>query len=452
MQIGNSFPLFFENDEYNKYLGLYQKWICGDKNQKIEKIFSFSAFQIYDKKYGCISADYQKYAEYLYLTATSIIDNYTDYYIRIYMDESVINPLNPDALIWKDKLNKILLLPRIQIICVKFPRYYDEEINFHKELLAVMFRYLILYDANTSIILFRDVDNIYTEQHKYFTNKWLELGTDLCFYMNDKYRRRQICDLSPDGLILEEKSYPIILSGTWNIKKQMGTAFEISTWQKMFAFIEDYTDFTYNPAYKDYKDYGKRFIYGFDELTLTRVLLPIFIESGLTFYTIPVKIYNSDFLINMFENPLLTKFIKNLSDEKTIQKIKYTVVHNYWDLSSPNSGQAQYILCILSNIYFGIITGQSKYYKNEKFISDIKVKIMPNTMLMAIGLFTFKNYIKYNWYPIDGKSSCGSDVVKRFLATNKKITFEEWTMGAVFDSLPTVIQSINDINLKKYNI
>lgn len=426
-----NFPIQFYEDEYDKHLGLYQKWICGDKNQQIEKLFSMSAFQTYDPNKetdgGFVTSNYQKYAEYLYISATSILANSTEYYVRIYIDESIFHPNNLDREIWICRINKLIILDRIQIICVKFPRYYLNNANCHKELLPVMFRYLAMFDKNTSIILFRDIDNIYTDQHEYFVQEWLQRGDEVCFYMNENYKRQEVIALTPTNLILEDVYYTTILSGLWNIKKPFGSILPMSLWQKIFAYIESYTNSTHKKEYADYKHFEQRFTYGFDELALTRVLVPYLIYCDLKFYAIPIKIYDVEFLNNMFDNPLLTKFLRNVSDTETIQCVKKLIVNNYWDLYSPTAGLAQYMLCILTNIYFGIIQKKSKFYTNERFINDIKNKIIPNVLLMSVGVFTFKNYKRYNWYPLPHKPLCGSKIVSDFLETNNKITIAQWT-------------------------
>lgn len=429
MNILTQFPLLFYETEFDKTLGLYQKWIHGDPNQKINKLYSMSAFQTYFHNAGFIIADYQKYAEYMHITINSIFENYQEWVVRLYIDESILHPDNSDNPIWKDKLSQLMnsqYAARMQIIAVKFPRYYTRA-NCHKELLAVMFRYLALFDKNTSIILFRDIDNIYTEQHEYFTNYWISQGSELCFFMNDKYKRQEIAGLSPTEILLKDEFSITILSGIWNIRKPHGYSFTSTLWQKIFAYIEDSTNVTYKEEYLGYRHYGQRFTYGFDELALTKVAVPIFISMGMNFYAVPVRIYDVDFFKNMFDNTLLTKFIRNLADAKTLQFIKKTVIDDYWAMYNPQAGLSQYILCILTNIYVGIIQKKSRFYLNETFINNMKNKIIPNTLLMAIATFTFKNYKKYNWYPLPGKSKCGSLIVNRFLETNRQITIEEWT-------------------------
>jgi hypothetical protein len=423
------YPVAFTDREYNSRLGIYQKWMHGDKNKKIKKLYSMSAFQAYTETTGyAVQPVYHKYAEYLELSVDAIINNSSDWYVRIYMDESLLHPNNPDKNKWIEKLNLLQLQDRVQIICVKFPRYYSN--GTHQGLLSVMFRYLTLFDPNVSISLFRDIDNIWTQQHQYFIDAWITKGTDICLYMNENYKRQQAIGLTHDDVILEDKFYSTLLSGLWNIKNPTNGAYPISIWQKIFAYIESYTGFVTDPKYIGYKYYGSRFAYGFDELALTRVVLPIFIQMGMTFYTIPIKIYDVDYLLNLFNNPVLSKFLKKISDADTLETVKTIIINNYWSMDTENAGLSQYMLCIITNIYFGIITNKSKFYSNNTFNNSLKNQIIPNPLLMAIGLFTFKNYQRYNWYPINGKSTCGADIVNNFLTTNKKITLEEWTANS----------------------
>jgi len=420
------FPVSFYRNEYDRTLGLYQKWLHGDKTQQIEKLYSMSAFQSYDiVTESFIKMDnYHKYAEYLYESVSSIIKSDIDeqYHVRIYIDESILNPLNQDKDLWVSKLDLICALPRIQIICIKFPLYYVN--GYHKELLPVMFRYLTLFDENVSVALFRDIDNVYTPQHQYFIDNWLDRGDDICLYMNEFYKRQEVVGLSDTGVIHAEKYYNTILSGLWNIKKPMGTVFSKTLWQKMFAYIEEYTKPTSNIKYINNPRYGTKFAYGFDELTLTRVLMPIFIEIGLTIYAIPTRIWDTDFFTNLLENSVLRKFIPRLSNKDTIKCIKYILIEKYWDMTSENAGLAQYVLCILVNIYFKIIIKQSKYFTDITLINNIKNKILPNTVLMGIGLFTFKNYKKYS-------VANANKVVDKFMLTGEKITLNEWTSNSI---------------------
>lgn len=421
------YPQVFTEDEYNSKLGLYQKWIHG-KDKRVEKLYSMSAFQFCTSDNGFITYhEYQKYAEYLIISVQEIINNSTDWYVRIYIDESILNPNNPDSIVWKQKLTLLTLQSRVQIICVKFPRYYLD--GSHQGLLAVMFRYLTMFDPNVTISLFRDVDNIWTEQHQYFIDEWISRGDDVCLYLNDNYKRQEAESLTESDVVLSDKYYVTLLSGLWNVKNPPG-AFPVSIWQKIFAYIESYTGFVFNKEYKDFKFYKTRFIYGFDELALSRIVLPIFIDMDLSIYTIPIKIYDLEYFNTLFDEPILRKFLKKVSSKNTLKIIKKIMINNYWHMFTENAGLSQYILCILTNIYFGIIQNKSKHYNNGTFINYLKNKITPNPLLMSVGIFTFKNYKNYNWYPTKDKVGSGSETVNKFLLTNEIITLAEWTANS----------------------
>lgn len=424
-----AYPVVYEDTDFDSRLGLYQKWVHGNNSQRIEKLYSMSAFQAYTETTGyIIQPEYQKYAEYLVLSVNAILTNSSDWYVRLYIDESILNPDNADSSVWIQKLNVLQQLDRVQIICVRFPRYFDG--GSHQGLLPVMFRYLTLFDANVGISLFRDIDNLWTEQHQYFIDQWIDQDTDICLYLNEDYKRQQAIGLTQNDVILEDKYYTTLLSGLWNIRNPTGGAYPVSIWQKIFGYIESYTAFAFDPIYADCKYYGTRFSYGFDELALTRAVLPVFIDMGLTFYTIPVKIYNLEYFNNLFENPALAKFLRRVADKQTLNTVQTIMINNYWSMFTENAGLSQYMLCIITNIYFGIMMGKSKYYNSEVLVNNIKTQIIPNPLLMAIGIFTFKNFKRYNWFPIAGKVGCGVDIVNNFLQNNTKISLEDWTANS----------------------
>jgi len=447
-----SFPIEFIESEYDKQLGVYQKWIKGNKLQKIQKMYCMVAFQPYYENVGFAVANYQKYAEYLYLTISNITTTLQDWYVRIYIDQSIIHKDNPDKNIWIDKFNSIMGMPNVQIIAVKFPRYYLKN-HCHKELLPVMFRYLALFDKTTSIMLFRDIDNIYTEQHHMLVDDWICSNNDVCFFMNESYKRQEIAGLTQKNVILSDTYYTTILSGLWNFRKDFDTILPVSLWQKIYYYIESYTNITYKIEYKNYINYKNRFSYGFDELALTRIIVPYFINTNLNIHSIPIRIYDPEYFANMFDNNLVKKFLRNISDDATIQFVKTFIINKYWDLYSQTAGLAQYMLCIITNIYFGIIQRKSKYYRSDTFISDIKKKILPNILLMSIANFTFKNFKRYNWFPIPGKDTSGSATVAKFLESNKKISIVEWTAGTYISvDLPPINPYPDEPDVPIYNI
>jgi hypothetical protein len=448
----NLFPIKFSKSEYNKQLGVYQKWISGNPNQKIERIYSMSAFQYYDRSRGFIIADYQKYAEYLLISVESIIQNAPDWYIRVYIDNSIMHQHNKDRKPWVKTFDKLLGYSQVQIVAVKFPRYYMEN-DCHQELLPVMFRYLTLFDPNVSIILFRDIDNVYTHQHQYFIDRWLERGDEMCFFMNDKYRRQQIGGLADNGdVILEDVAYTTIFGGVWSIRKPMGSIFSTSIWQKLFAYIEEYAQCTTITEYRHHKNYKIKFIYGFDELSLSRVAVPIFLAMGFKSYVIPTRIYDVDFINNMFLNEKVQDLLLTISSSETLGIVYNTIIKNYWDLDGPNSGLAQYMVCILTNIYYGIIAGKSRAHSHSCIRNLIKNEIMPSVLLMGIAVFTFRNHQKYSWYnsiddtDIDNPTRdhlCGNDVVERYLFTNQRLTLADWSANTYISDITSEVGNIS---------
>src|SRR5690606_17746861 len=144
--------------------------------------------------------------------------------------------------------------------------------------------------------LFRDIDNIWTQQHDKITRDWIDSGTDVCIFVNNAYTRQQACNMTQQNIILENKHYNCLLSGFWSVKKEFDFAFSSTIWHKIFAYIESYTEFVYDPKYRDCLYYKNRFIYGFDELALSRIVLPIFMDLNLSFFVVPVKIYDVEYM------------------------------------------------------------------------------------------------------------------------------------------------------------
>jgi hypothetical protein len=413
---------FLEN-EFDSRTGVYQKWIQGDPCQKIEKMFSMSVFHTYNRKDKYAkSFQYNKYAEYMKVSVLSIIENTTDWYVRIYYDESLFSDLNTERLVWKDKF-QYFDNPRIQLICIKFKRYYISPQHPHPGLLPVIFRYLPMFDPNTSIVLYRDVDNIWLDQHIYFTDKWIQSNKDICLFLNPNYKRREMCAFNKDEIITRGGPYVNLMSGIWNTRKKMGSIYPISIWYKLFAYIEQTTDFVFDETYKDSKYYKTRFLYGFEEIAISRIILPIFIDMGFEFYILPVKIYDTMYVKKLFSPPL-HNLLKDITDVD-INFIENTINNKYWDMFNNTCGLSQYILCIITNIYFELITKPNKYDKDV--IDYIKNVAYPNPFLISVGLFTFSNYKKYNWYSIKGiKTTGGVDLVRKFIDRGEKLTLDDF--------------------------
>lgn len=430
----------FSDNDYHPELGCYLRWLHGNPNKRINKMYSMSAFHFYASDVGYVQhTEYYKYAQYMELSIMGIIFNEPEYYVRLYVDASIFSKLNTENHIWRKKINLFKRYPRIQIIAVKMPRYYLDDSQSHQGLLPVMFRYLPLFDPNVSIIIFKDIDNIWTQQNLYFTNLWLDSGKDVQLFLNENYKRQQIESLSYTDTILENKFYTTILSGMWGLRKPLNTIYSYSFWQKMFAYNETYTDIVFNQEYFDnnYKYYGVRFTYGFDELMMSRVLIPLLINNGKTFYAIPIRIYDTDYFKNLF-HPTINKFlIAIIDDKKIIDMVKKIILNKYWDLNSDNTGLAQYLLCLITNIYFKIINNDSnKFITNEWIQNVIKYKIYPQPLLMGLGIFTFKNFKKFQWYNYyNDIDYSGTNTINKLIIDGELLTISDLTAG-VYDTIP----------------
>jgi hypothetical protein len=357
--------------------GCVQKWIHGNPEEKIKKIYSLSVFDF-------VKSSYDKYRVYLKLLINQILK--TDWYIRIYVDK-------PD---WVAEYKH----ERIQIIQVEMPLYSGG-------FLPVMFRYLAMFDRNLDVILFRDIDNIWNEQHEYFVDKWLEGKEEIFAFMNENYFRQEMVGFSGEDVVLGNVYYLSVLSGLWGIRRS-GLNLSALLWQRLFAYIETITDFVYDDEYAGLSQYKNRFLYGFDELAMSRVLFPTFINMGLKVYAVPIKIYDEPYIKKLVDDVRMKRFLRGFIAEIDMPEVRHTLL-NYWDMESETAGASQYILYVLTNICFRIINKESRLYSADFFINLLKYQIYPVPVLMGIGLFAFHNFRIYNL-------ESAEELVDKFLA------------------------------------
>lgn len=409
-------------EEYHNELGCYIKWIHGSSDQSFPKIFCMSAFHLFTAE----TSTYNKYAEYMLLSIESIIEN-SDWAVRLYIDESLFNAENKILDVWQTNLDKLVELERVQILVIRMPQYIINE--KHIGLLPVIFRYLALFDETTMAMCFRDIDNVWTEQHTYFIAQWLNTDTDLMFFMNQDYSRQEVISIDQNGPILNNKHYTCILSGMWSVRKPQGFKFSSLIWQQMFAYNELYTDFVNDPEYESLPDYKNRFMYGFDELMLSRVMLPALLDFGLTVYAIPIKIWDVATISNLIDPPIVRKLLLSLCPTG-LPIIKQIIKDNYWHMSSPNAGLSQYLICFITNLYFQLIVKKPRKF-TETFLATLRDRIYPVPILMGLGLFTFHNYNRYIWYPKKNTNQLnGSDLLDKFLTDYEPLSIENLTFNS----------------------
>jgi hypothetical protein len=93
-------------------------------------------------------------------------------------------------------------------------------------------------------------------------------------------------------------------------------------------------------------------------------------------------------------------------------------------MDTQNAGLSEFLLCIISNIYFKILSKQSHLFTNEVFMEQLKYDVYKVPVLMGVGLFVFKNYDRYLWF---GK---GNQLVNKFLSTRIRFTIKDLTLNS----------------------
>lgn len=370
-------------------LGVELKFVHGNPKQHIPKCISMSVFHLYIEDNFVQHVYYYKYIQYLLLSVMYASQNNKDWVIRLYTDDSIISHKNKESEHWRRVMHIFRQLDNVQIINIKFPNYYNEDLKCHKGLLGAMFRFLPLFDSKVDICIFRDIDNIWTGHDFYFVNQWIESSARGMLYLDYNYRKQEISELTPTDVIRTGPDTLSIFAGVWGFK---GTITE-TWWHKMFYYIEQTNAFVYSPKYKGYKFYQIPFIYGFDELVLSKVLMPALMQQD-DFYVVPIQIWNTFSFSRLFDSTTKT-FHKQIGLVGKIREdMQYLFVHKYWDMESSQSGLAQFLLGLLSTLYCRVITEDTRF--NE--YKDTLKKIYPIPFLIAIGSYYFKNVLKYRWH------------------------------------------------------
>lgn len=361
-------------------LGITQDFLIGGEISR-SKVYSLSLFLLDNNS----ALKYQRYTK---LCVDSLLAQNPDWGVHLYIDKSVSNRFVQKAF--------GSYPPGLQVIRVQMHRYPD---NYG--LLPVLFRYLPLFDPGIEVCVFRDIDNIWTDQDRYFVDTWLSSDCALIAALNDKYLRQQIRNAQFE---YEERYYSCIFAGLWGVRKQ--APIPVALWQLMFAYLEFSTDFI--PSRQN------RFYYGFDEILLSRICVPYFLSKEYKCLAYPVRIYDEVLLRNM-TNPLLvpagtlrnemrkliTSFNLPYSSYKAdadqqIAQVRDILVNRYWEITGESAGEAQYALVVLSHLYFYILTGNVTKY-NRRFMTALRYLIYPIPTVISCGIFTFNNVYLSQW-------------------------------------------------------
>ncbi len=386
-------------------LNVSLKFIQGDPHMRLDKVVCMSAFHLFTEGAYIKSATYSKYIQYLLQTVMSLYVNHRDWWVRLYIDDSVSSNKNPDAYAWDMVFDFFRRLPTVQIIRVRWEKHYDPMFKCHKGLLPAFFRYFALFDDAVGICIFRDIDNVWTEQDFYFTDKWISSGEDGFMYIDPSYQKREVSALTQDNVVYDGDAFLSILGGVWGYRVNHN-ALNLGLWTEMVACMESSNSCVFEKKYKGFKHYQNRFIYGFEELVLSRILIPRLIMLGKSFKSVTICIWYPEGFSRLFDSRL-----KSLHDQiglvgNVLTKVQSIVMENYWDMESNTTGLSQYLLCLITNIYFRIIVQDAPRFKGQLYLIPILKEVYPTPYLMSMGLFVFKNFLKYDW-------QVGREIVRR---------------------------------------
>lgn len=405
-------------------LGIQTKYIIGNKNERIDKLVSMVAFHLYIGQNFVQHTYYYKYAQYLLESVKYILNN-SEWHVRLYIDDSLTSPKNKEKSVWIDVLELFTKYKRLQVVHVTFQQYYDKTNSCHKGLLATLFRYLVLFEDNVNVCIFRDIDNIWTEQDFYFTNQWINSGCDGVMYLDNNYRKQEITKLTQYDVLRTGEHFLSVFAGIWGYRLHY-EALPPTLWHKLLFYTLDSNKFVYKQIYSRTKFFAIPFIYGFEELAISRVLIPELINQNKRFYVVPIKIWSIDHFKRLFNEQLESFYDEIGLQTNTRKKVEQCILQQYWDMTSCNSGKAQLLLGMLTNIYYKIITKQSKRFSSNKHLIDILINMYPKPFLMSLGLFFFKNFIKYQWNDPLNINNVEYDINQVVSLSNHKINWEQY--------------------------
>lgn len=374
-------------------LGISQEFLVGGRQSK-PKVYSLSLFLLDSQSSAALK--YQRYAK---LCIDSLLQQNPDWGVRLYIDPTVSNTYIAKAFGGPSPH------PNLQVIRVRMHRY---PANYG--LLPVLFRYIPMFDPGVEVCLFRDIDNVWTDQDRFFVDTWLDSDCELTAALNDKYLRQQVKNAAFE---YEDRFFSCIFAGLWGIRKR--SAIPASLWQFMFAYLEFSTDFI--PRKQN------RFYYGFDEILLSRICIPYFLSLDYKCLGYPIRIYDPVLLANM-TNPALIPatpssnavlrtemrkliaavqlpFSGNVSDvDRQISTCRDLLVNRYWDIATATAGEAQYLLVVLSHLYFYILSGKYGARYSRRFMTVLRYLVYPIPAVISCGLFTFGNIYLSQWLEI----------------------------------------------------
>lgn len=134
--------------------------------------------------------------------------------IRLYYDDSLLNPREPR---WKKLLEKLSEYPNFQLVYTKCPFFYKD--GFHQGFIPTLFRFLSMADTDASIVIFRDIDSIPLERDRVIMSRFMKSNKIIhkyCLHQYDRYGKYLMC--LPEILQKDLTGIDYFLGGLFAVK------------------------------------------------------------------------------------------------------------------------------------------------------------------------------------------------------------------------------------------
>jgi hypothetical protein len=329
----------------------------------------------------------------------------SNWYFRIYYDNSIFNFKYNNKYPWKDFFKKYIKHKRIQFVKFKCPSFMVE--NKHKNLFGTILRLYPLFcqDEKTSMIILFDCDNTFTQKYLDEIEKFRISDYDYNTFSSKYETSYYMYDFNE-----EDRHYYFRMASFASKVK-----YNIEYWNKILINISVYNDKTFeslvtflynlhlsvlpNKKIKGYKD----FEYGMDEIILNYQIKNLFEKNKKKLRIVrynpnPLMVYNT------FEKYLKFNYKKNRDIvNKIVNNIAKKVTKKYkkddlnFNLNKINKSLFSYINNTEFN--FDILY---KYYIHPVLenIDIVEKLIMPNNIIKFFKKSNINDYkyLDYNQY------------------------------------------------------
>ena len=273
------------NDQYS-ILGIKFTKIKQTNNTN-KKYLSFSLFDSYLNKTTNIRKNINHYTICLYECIKLYLQYLPDYNIRIYGDKSIDivnnNNINLIKLFELINNNDSIEYFELEQSFNNIPLLDNDNIK-HIGLLGALFRFYILLDPKVTHCILVDSDNFPTEIFCNHIKKWeTESNNNMLLFKPHYYSRKNINNDCINQL----------LAGMCGFKKTYNTIINIKIFVKIFEYMDKNYVYLKNGITDNCDNnvkikYNNPFQFGFEEQSLTNILIPYFISNNQKIIIIPM--------------------------------------------------------------------------------------------------------------------------------------------------------------------